>query len=161
MITITEHRHLTGNEEKELLPWLYYAAALNPHHELAYTVGGYWVGIRLKRPKEAIRFLREGLLNNPKSWEIYKTIGEVYYVTQKDYGKALNYLDRAKTLGNEQGIDALEKRLIYVPLAEAYAARGNPQESIKLYEELLKDFAGDEAIKNRIEYFKNLTQRTL
>ena len=80
--TITEHRHLSGNEEKETIPWTYYAVKLNPHNEMAYSVGGYWLAVRLKKVEEGINFLKEGLYNNPDSWDICATLGQIYFVNK-------------------------------------------------------------------------------
>ncbi|MFC1590550.1 tetratricopeptide repeat protein [Candidatus Omnitrophota bacterium] len=156
-VITTEHKHLTGKEEKELLPWLYYAAELNPHNILAYAVGGYWVGIRLKKTEEAVRFLQKGLVDNPDSWQIYKTIGEIYYVGEGDFGKALRYLEKAKGLCTKQNTDKFDRRVIYVPLSEAYVRNGEPEKAIELYEELLKDFPDNKIILKRITRFKGLT----
>jgi len=139
-IRLTEHRHLHGNEEKELLPWLYYATRLNPRNKKAYALGGYWVGIRLKKPREAIQFLLDGLVNNPDSWEINETIGEVYLLAEKDCKKAITYLEKAKQLGDGQNVDKFEKRKIYTFLAKAYIETGNPKKADMLYKELRNYF---------------------
>jgi tetratricopeptide (TPR) repeat protein len=112
LIRITEHRHLSGNEEKEIMPWIHYAVRLDPQNELAYSVGGFWLARRLGRADEAIKFLKEGLAANPDSWEICKTLGEVYFFTKEDYVNAKAYLERAKELGYREKMDETEKRAI-------------------------------------------------
>ena len=116
---ITEHRHLSGNEEKEIVPWIYYAVRLNPHNELAYSVGGFWLAVKLKKPEEAIKFLKEGLMNNPDSWEICQTLGQVYLINKKDCQSARIYFEKAKELAEQQDIDRIDKRNIDVLLEEA------------------------------------------
>jgi tetratricopeptide (TPR) repeat protein len=102
IIHISKHIHLQGEEEKELLPWFYYAVRLNPENIDAYVIGGYWIGVRLDRPDEAIRFLEEGLMHNPNSWQIYTQLGEIYFLNKKDYRQALASLQKAyNTLTDE------------------------------------------------------------
>ncbi|MFH1995368.1 MAG: tetratricopeptide repeat protein [Candidatus Omnitrophota bacterium] len=155
-IAVTEHKHLTGAEEREILPWLYYTVKLNPHNELAYVLGGYWVGVRLKKPSEAVKFLLEGVSNNPNSWRIHQAIGEVYYMAEGDFEKALRYLERAKELSERENIDKFDKRVLYVPLAEAYARIGKPERSLELYEELLTDFPNNQIVQERIGHFRRM-----
>ena len=119
-MAITKHRHLSGNEEKEIVPWIYYAVRLNPHNEPAYSVGGFWLAAKLKKVDEAIEFLKEGLDNNPDSWEICAMLGQIYLLNKKDYENARIYLEKAKKLGDKQNIDKFEKKKIYILLSEVY-----------------------------------------
>ena len=147
---ITEHRHISGKEAKEIVPWIYYAVRLNPHNEMAYAVGGFWLAVKLKKPDEAIRFLKEGLKNNPQSLEICHTLGQIYLLRKKDYKKARDYLETAKELGRKQNADRFEKRKVYTFLAEAYKRLGEKEKSAVLYKELLNLFPGDKSIEKRI-----------
>ena len=154
-ISITQHRHATGNEEKELLPWMLYSAKLNPKNEKAYIIGGYWLGMRLNKIDKAIDFLHEGIKNNPESWDIYLTLGEIYLIALKDYQNARICLEKAKDLAENKGVDKFDMRSIYSFLAEAYDKTGYSEASIGLYEKLLKMFPGDENIKKRAIFFKH------
>ncbi len=118
-IQITEHRHLSGKESKEIVPWLYYAVRLNPHNEQAYSVGGFWLAVKLKKPDEAIRFLKEGVDNNPDSWEIPAMLGQIYLINKKDYKNAYIYLKKAKEIGYKKGLDRFEKKRIDTLLGAA------------------------------------------
>jgi tetratricopeptide (TPR) repeat protein len=154
-ISIAQHRHLSGNEEKELLPWMLYAVKLSPKNEKAYVIGGYWLGMRLNKIDEAINFLHDGIKNNPESWDIYLMLGEIYLIALKDYQNARIYLEKAKDLAESKKMDKFDMRPIYTFLAEAYDKTGSPEASINLYEKLLKMFPGDAAIKKRVNCFKN------
>lgn len=142
--TITEHRHLSGDEAKETIPWVHYAVKLNPHNELAYSVGGYWLAVRLKRLDEGIKFLKEGIAHNPDSWELYATLGQIYFVNKKDYKTAKIYFEKAKKLGDKQKIDKFDKKRIYIFLAESYNKIGSTDKSKKLHEELSHLFSDHE-----------------
>ena len=150
-VNITEHRHLLGKEEKEVLPWIYYAVKLNPHNEIAYSVGGFWIAVKLKNPDEAIKFLKEGYMNNPDSYEICQALGQIYFLKKSDYRNAMVYLEKAKNLSDEQNADKFEKRNIYSLLAEAYYRTGNKERAIDLYKDLLVDFPRNESIEKRIK----------
>jgi len=149
-IQIAEHRHLSGKEEKEILPWLYYSIRLNPHNIMAYSVGGFWLAVKLKKPDEAIVLLKEGITNNPESWEIYETLGHVYYFNKKDYKNAEICLEKAKEFGDKANVDKFEKRNIYTLLAEIYVKKGMPNKALLLYKTLLNLFPENETIRRHI-----------
>ena len=154
-ISTTEHRHISGNEEKELLPWMLYSVKLNPKNEKAYVIGGYWLGMRLNKIDEAINFLHDGIKNNPESWDISLMLGEIYLIRLKDYQDARIYLEKARDLAESKKVDKFDMRSIYAFLAEAYDKTGHPEASLKIYEKLLKLFPGNAIIKKRVDYFKN------
>jgi hypothetical protein len=92
---ITEHAHLEGGDAREILPWLKVAADLDPHRIETYTVASYWLRNRLKKPAEAEKFLREGLKENPDSYEILAELGAVYYQNLKETARARNVWELA------------------------------------------------------------------
>jgi len=146
-----EHRHLAGEEEKETLPWFYYAAKLNPHNIDAYVVGGYWAGSMLDRPDEGIRFLKEGLRHNRDSWRIYAEIGNLYFKMKEDYGKAIIYYEKAHSLITCKDADKYDRRTVLTFLAACYEKAGDNLKAINIYREILTDFPNNETLKQRIE----------
>ena len=149
-VAITGHRHLTGTREKEIVPWLYYAVKLNPHNETAYAVGGFWLATNLKKTDEAIKFLREGLAQNPRSWQISQMLGLIYLVKLKDYENAKIYLEKAKECGDRQDLDKFDTRSIYTPLANVYAKTGQTNKALRLYKKLLILFPANKTIEGQI-----------
>ncbi len=133
MIHIAKHIHLQGEEEKEMLPWLYYAVRLDPHNINAYVVGGYWLGRRLDMEEEALKFLQEGLRNNPDSWEIYNEIGMLRFSTRKDYEEALRYFQKAKEFMGPQGADDYDKSRIYAFIAGCYDKLGQKEKAEEFF----------------------------
>ena len=85
---ITEHVHLGGGREREILPWLKLSAELDPQRVDTYTVAAYWLRHELGKPAEAEQFLREGLRNNPGSYEILFELGQLYYENSHDPDRA-------------------------------------------------------------------------
>jgi tetratricopeptide (TPR) repeat protein len=79
----SEHRHLSGvREEKEIIPWIWAAAAADPHNTAAYSVGAYWLSRRLGKIDEGLRFIEEGIRRNPQSCELEFCRGDVLLQTE-------------------------------------------------------------------------------
>jgi tetratricopeptide (TPR) repeat protein len=91
---ITEHTHLQGGKEREILPWLRLSAELDPQRIDTYTVAAYWLR-SLGKIKEAEEFLREGLRNNPGSYEILFDLGRMYSENYHDSARARNVWELA------------------------------------------------------------------
>lgn len=92
----SKHTHLHGEgAEREILPWLRISADLDPHRIETYTVASYWLRTQLNKPKEAEQFLREGLRENPDSYEILQELGQIYYTYYKDIPHARNIWELA------------------------------------------------------------------
>ena len=92
---VTSHSHLEHGEEKEVLPWLKLSAELDPQRIETYTVAAYWLRSRLGKDKDAEAFLREGLRNNPDSYEILFELGRLYKENWKDAARARNVWELA------------------------------------------------------------------
>ena len=146
-IELHEHRHLSGMQEKETLPWFYYAAKLNPQNVKAYVVGGYCVASCLDRPDEGIRFLREGLRYNPDSWEIYAEIGNIYYREKENYQEAIIYYEKARSLFTDEVPDKYERRNILIFLRECYEKTGDDLKAEDIHEEVLKYFPENQVLE--------------
>lgn len=100
---VSEHTHLTEkgtNAPKEILPWIKLAAQLDPQKMESYTVGAYWLRT-LNKNAEAEQFLREGLRQNPHSYEIMLELGRSYF-ERADYDRARNVLEMAIAHWREQ-----------------------------------------------------------
>jgi len=150
MMHITEHIHLHGEEEKELLPWFYYAVRLNPENINAYVIGGYWIGQRLNRTEEAIKFLEEGIRHNPNSWQVYAGLGEIYFIAKKDYRQALTSFQKAYGLINDENADKYDKRRVCAFLAASYEKLGDADKAIEFYRKELILFPRNESVLKKI-----------
>jgi tetratricopeptide (TPR) repeat protein len=98
------HRHLQGEEEKELLPWFIAAVRLNPHHAEAWRVGAYWF-YRTGDLQRAEDFLREGILHNPDDYRFYLDRGIFYHRIRK-WDKSVTDLETAEKLWKDDSEDA-------------------------------------------------------
>ena len=100
---VSQHTHLTEkgtNAPKDILPWLEFSARLDPRSVKSYTEGAFWLR-DLHKEKEAEQFLREGLRQNPQSYEIMLELGQLYF-DEKDYARARNILEVALQRWREQ-----------------------------------------------------------
>ena len=90
------HLHLSDSgQEKEILPWLKLSAELDPHRITPYVTAAYWLRSQMGKPDEAEAFLREGLRNNPDSFEIMLELGRIYRDNRKEPLVAENIFELA------------------------------------------------------------------
>ena len=163
---VTEHKHLEGGREREILPWLKLSAQLDPQRIETYTVTGYWLSERLNKPKEAEEFLREGLRANPQSHEILFDLGRIYkyHFKQPDRARsvwllALRRWDEVE--GVKEKPDKNSRNSILGQLAELELEQGNPLEAIRYFEEAKKYSPTPAALDERIgEIWLKLTLPT-
>jgi len=73
----SEEHHLTTG--KELLPYYWLAVRANPHNVRAYRIGTFWLAsLRTEQAiGEALRFIDEGVRNNPGNFMLYEERGAV------------------------------------------------------------------------------------
>ncbi len=90
------HEHLSDiGKEEEILPWLKLATELDPQRVAPYVTAAYWLRNSMKKPDEAEAFLRQGLRNNPDSFEILLELGRIYRDNRKEPLVAENILQLA------------------------------------------------------------------
>ena len=152
-----EHRHLKGAaQEKEVIPWVWAAAKLDPHNVLAYTTGGYWLARRVGQPAEGVRFLEDGIRNNPENSELEFTRGEVLLNTLHQPEAAYSAFTaalrkwRLGTTPEEQDDNKFLKGRILLYLAELEEKRGRPDVARQRYGEVLDYLPNDSAAQRRL-----------
>jgi tetratricopeptide (TPR) repeat protein len=158
---ITEHKHLEGGKEREMLPFLKLSAELDPQRIDTYTVAAYWLSRTLGKPDQAEEFLREGLKANPRSYEILFEMGRIAYENRKDAVRARNLWSAALGRWNEQEPQKKEPNLfvldqILVNLARLEEKQGNYAQAIHWLEVAIAKGASPnpDVLKKQIEEFK-------
>lgn len=149
-IAVTEHVHLEGDQIKEIIPWLYYAAEIDPHNVGAYTLTGFYLADRLGKTDEALSYLKKGFKNNPGSWEIPAEIGRIYFQYVKDYAASVRFLSLAKVNIDKAPHDKFQERYVLSFLARSYEALGEGKEALPLYERLDELFPGRDYFEKKI-----------
>jgi tetratricopeptide (TPR) repeat protein len=155
---ITEHTHLEGSRESEILPWLKLSADLDPQKIETYTVAAYWL-CDLGKIKEAERFLREGMLNNPDSYDILLELGRLYYESHHNAARARKIWELALRRWSEQEAahkqpDPLKLAEIAVHLAHLEEKDGNLPRAIQMLELSKKASPHPEALQKHIDELK-------
>jgi tetratricopeptide (TPR) repeat protein len=155
---IPSHTHLEGGTEREILPWLRLSAELDPQKIETYTVAAYWLR-DMGKTNEAEAFLREGLRNNPESYEILFELGRLYDENFHDVARARNAWDLALRRWSNQAAakkdpDTLTLSKIALNLAHLEEKEGNLQRAITLLELAKKTSPNAAALQQQIDELK-------
>jgi tetratricopeptide (TPR) repeat protein len=155
----------SSDEVREILPWLKLSAKLDPDNIQTYTVTAYWLQ-RMHQDKEAEQVLREGLRNNPQSYEILFELGRLYDESYHDPGRARNVWQLAARYW--RGLDAgdqNENKLIFeqitTHLGKLEANAGNLPPAINWFQDAQKVSKTPGDLQKRIDEIKvNLAAQT-
>lgn len=136
---VTQHTHLHGGREREILPWLRLAADLDPQRVDSYVVAAYMLRHKLGQVGEAERFLRQGWQANPDSYEILLELGRLYREDLHDNTRARNVWQLALRRWQEREAgkphpDFRARADIAINLARLEEAEGNYPEAISCLE---------------------------
>jgi tetratricopeptide (TPR) repeat protein len=156
---ITQHTHLESGREREILPWLKLSAEMDPHLIDTYTVAAYWLANHLHKVPEAEQFLREGLRENPKSYEILFALGRIYYSNYHDADRARNVWELALKRWREQEPDRKEPdkfgfEEIAVNLGRLEEDQGNLASAIEYYEKAKSVSPAPQNLQKQIDELK-------
>ena len=163
---ITEHTHLSGGKEKEILPWLKLSAELDPNRIDTYTVAAYWLRKELGKPDQAEQFLREGLRNNPGSYEILFELGRLYHDNFHDNARARDVWQLAlrrwqENAAHEKEPDTRALEEIAINLARLEEEQGDLNAAITHLEMAAKVSPYSVPLRRQIEQLKlRLSSRT-
>lgn len=153
---ITEHTHLAHGQEREILPWLRVSAELDPQRVETYTVAAYWLRVRLGKVQEAEDFLRDGLRNNPDSYEILFELGRLYRENRQDAARARNVWELALARWKAVNAGKREPDLkglhdIAIPLARLEEEAGNLQRALGHLQLAMKASPHPETLQQQID----------
>jgi tetratricopeptide (TPR) repeat protein len=155
---VTQHTHLTEkgtNGAREILPWLKLATQLDPNKVESYTVGAFWLR-ELGKHQEAEAFLREGLRQNPRSYELLFELGRSAF-DRKDMTQARNlwelafqrWRDQENTKASEQQDRFMAAQILH-QLARLEARAGNRDKAISWLTIVKKVSPAPDEIEKRI-----------
>jgi tetratricopeptide (TPR) repeat protein len=156
---ITQHTHLEGGQEREILPWLKLSAELDPERIDTYTVAAYWLRARVGKVKEAEDFLRDGLRANPNSYEILFELGRLYHDNYHDQTRARNLWELALRRWQEQqnenkNPDKFVLEEIETNLAHLEEESGNLAKAISYLQLALQISPNPDALQKQIDELK-------
>jgi tetratricopeptide (TPR) repeat protein len=155
---ITQHTHLEGGHEREILPWLKLSAELDPQRVDTYTVAAYWLR-DLGKVTEAEQFLREGLRNNPTSYELLFEMGRLYMENYHDLNRARNVWELAlrrwsETESKKKDPDLIGYHQIVIHLGRMEEQAGNYARAVECFELAVKVSPSPEALQEQIAELK-------
>jgi tetratricopeptide (TPR) repeat protein len=156
---IIEHTHLEHGNEREILPWLRLAADMDPQKIETYTVGSFFMRENLNQPREAEAFLREGLRNNPNSFEILFELGRLYNENYHDPDRARSVWQLALRRWLQQDSQAqkenkLDFEEITIHLAHLEEDTGNYEDAIRWFQAAQKVSPAPDALQQQIDEIK-------
>lgn len=152
---ITEHTHLEGGNQREILPWLRISTDLDPHRIDTYAVAAYWLRSSLGKVTEAEQFLREGLRNNPASYELWFELGQLYSENRHDDARARNAWELALRYWNQQEAkknepDKIGRDKILIRLARLEEGEGHLSRAIDYLKMAVQSSPNPEVIRRQI-----------
>lgn len=155
---VTEHTHLAGTQQRELLPWLRIAAELDPHQVDTYLVGSYWLR-KSGKSFEAEKFVREGLEANPQRCELLLELAQIYLQDRKNSERARNLFELALNSWDVQERpketpDLILLAKIATNLAQVEERNGQFAAAIQHLERARQASPNSEAIAKQIEELK-------
>lgn len=155
---VTEHKHLSGGNEREMLPWLKLSAEMDPQRIDTYTVAAYWLQ-NMGKVSEAEEFLRLGLKNNPDSYELLTDLALLLERRKQDDFRAANLLKLAMSkwqreeAGKEKP-DNVGLDTILVHLAKIEVRAGNKAAAADYLRKALEVSPSPEAIRKQLDELK-------
>ncbi|HXE91173.1 MAG TPA: hypothetical protein VNK82_09445 [Terriglobales bacterium] len=83
-------KHVERAKRYDLLPKLLeITTSLDPHLVVAYKYGSIFLAQRPPEgagmPDYAVKFVEEGIRNNPTDWQLYYHLGFIHYIERNDY----------------------------------------------------------------------------
>ncbi len=155
-----EHRHLTKEEEKETLPFMMWAVALDPYNIEALLTTAYSLQSDFGKPDEAMDLLIKGHQDNPTSWEICFNLANLYFRHKKDYMQSERFYREAITLSAGQKLmkDQLAHMVYF--LAESCSYQGKKDEALAQYKKSLESFEDNEPLPLKAKIAKKISELT-
>ena len=91
------HVHTEGADVKEVMPWLQFTTAMDPHNVPAYLTTAYWLASAIERPDLAEKVLIEAHENNPADYRVFAEWARLLMSRQAD-ARAAQLLDQGIAL---------------------------------------------------------------
>ncbi len=140
----------------EILPWLKLSTELDPNNVQTYVVTAYWLRVRMNKTAEAEQVLREGLRQNPRSYEILFELGRLYSESKHDVTQARNVWELGARYwqeldAKEQEENPLPYEQITAHLGQLEEDAGNWQAAIKWYQIAQKHSLTPDALQKGID----------
>lgn len=150
---------------REILPWLRLSAELNPNDIQIYTVTAYWLRERMGKYAEAEEFLRDGLRENPGSYEILFELGRVFDENRHDPARARNVWQAALRRWQQSEAGKAEPNRFLLIQISSHLARleeneGNYDQALANMEIWKSASPNPETVQERIDQLRKKSAKT-
>jgi tetratricopeptide (TPR) repeat protein len=154
-----------NSEVREILPWLRLSAELDPNSIQTYTVTAYWLRSRMGKTAEAEQFLRDGLRENPGSYEILFELGRIFNENHHDAARTRNLWELAlRNWEKSESANSHPDKFVFWHIVSSLAMleerEGNYAQALA-YMELWKTCSADPAkVQERINAVRQKVSQT-
>ena len=141
-----------------IMPLFRLVTLLDPHFIQAYDVGAYTLVVDLKKVEEGMEFLKEGMNNNPDSFELTWQYAFLLYY-QKKYEEAVPVLLRAREIRDNTTTEVYDEHMkiswVDTRIIDCYKRLGQNEkikpfeDEIKAYHEKYKDWFAERDKKKK------------
>lgn len=133
---IPQHTHKLQNA-KDMLPWLWLTTQINSNHTRAYSIGSYWLSFYMNKADIALRYINEGIYNNPDNYQLYFMKGRILFTQKRDIVSANKYFRKAAGCEIKDDEDFQE---VHRYLAFSYELIGDFENAVNVWELLYKKY---------------------
>ncbi len=147
------HFHRTGEESKEILPWIYLAIKIDPTNDELYRTIAYWLDQGLGREDLSVQMLDLAQQNLPYNPSIKLEQGMIF-LKNKDDVAALQKFEAALKFINLQPEDQQDPYLkanILLEIAGIYEKQGRTAEALESYQQIHQLFPERQSTINKIK----------
>lgn len=154
-----EHVHRSGEQVKEIMPWLWLAAQADPHNIMHYVVASFWLAHEAGRPDIARQLLAQARWQNPFNYTIAMEDALIcLHLGHADEAASLLDAGLAFWPGkanpeDEEILNDKSRMLLYRALL--HEASGNTEAAINNLNEIIMAFPDRKEIRSRIEELKS------
>jgi tetratricopeptide (TPR) repeat protein len=149
------HVHPEGTDINEILPWLRFSTAMDPHNMDAYLNAAFWLAGQGERPDLAETILLEAQQNNPADYRVYQQKGRLYMVEQQSE-KAAGSLEAGIRLwpGRQDSQDEqtrLDLAQMLACRAFLYEMKGKKEKALELFKQSFALSPQNQGLARQIE----------
>ncbi len=135
--------HLSGDEIREMMPWLRFATQMDPHNMDAYLSAAFWAVQENKgNLRQALAILEEARQNNPSDYRVPMQRGLILLQYGDRAGAAQSFDTALKLWPHTEGVDAAQKRIDAAALFNyrgfLYELDGRTADALSCYREHLR-----------------------
>jgi tetratricopeptide (TPR) repeat protein len=156
---LVANEYFWNKEYLKLVPLFRSITWLDPHYILVYRIGGWHLAYNLRHVidcserkarefvRAGIKFLEEGIANNPHKYDLYFELGWLYFEKVGNYKLAAGYFEEAVKLEHPAYVNRM--------LAHSYRRSGQLRKSLEEWGRIVEANPDD---KTAVKYHRRLKE---